>query len=306
MSVEAGWSFSMALKQDGTVWAWGDNYYGQLGDGTTTGRTTPTQVAGLLGATAIVTGHHHALALKQDGTVWAWGYNYAGQLGDGTSFTRITPVQVSGLSGITGIEADITHSLALKQDGTVWAWGDNYVGQLGDGTTIQRTSPVQVPGFSGAVSVQAGGGHSLALKQDGTVWTWGFNQNGQLGDGTLTNRYSPVLVSFAAGIEPLTYSATNTNSAQQNTVNKTFTMKAGDKLQVGTCNLTGASASGDTYLRLYGTSATQVAYNDDNCGGLASYIEYTAPTNGTYELRAGCFSSNSCSGTVVFKVTPAS
>ncbi|HLM46115.1 MAG TPA: hypothetical protein VK458_19750, partial [Myxococcaceae bacterium] len=160
--------------------------------------------------------------------------------------------------------------------------------------------------FSGAVAVQAGSFHSLALKQDGTVWTWGDNYYGQLGDGTLTDRYSPVMVSFAAEIQPLTFSASNTNSAQQNTVNRTFTLKAGDKLEVGTCNLTGATATGDTYLRLFGTSATQVAFNDDSCGGVASYIQYTAPTTGSYELRAGCYSGNSCSGTVIFKVTLAS
>ena len=110
----------------------------------------------------------------------------------------------------------------------------------------------------------------------------------------------------AAKIEPLTYSASNTNSAQQNTLNRTFTLKAGDKLEVGTCTLTGATASGDTYLRLFGTSGTEVASNDDSCGGVASYIQYTAPTTGNYELRAGCYSSGGCSGTVVFKVTPGS
>ena len=89
----------MALKSDGTVWAWGDNGYGQLGDGTTTDRTTPVQVSGLSGVTAIAAGCYHTVALKSDGTVWAWGYNGYGQLGDGTTTQRTTPVQVSGLYG---------------------------------------------------------------------------------------------------------------------------------------------------------------------------------------------------------------
>jgi hypothetical protein len=109
----------------------------------------------------------------------------------------------------------------------------------------------------------------------------------------------------ATTLETLTYSASSTNSAQQNTINRTVTLKAGDKLEVGTCNLPGATASGDTYLRLFGTSATEVTSNDDSCG-VASYLQYTAPTTGSYELRAGCFGGTSCSGTVVFKVTPGS
>ncbi|EPX62798.1 WD40 repeat domain protein [Cystobacter fuscus DSM 2262] len=106
------------------------------------------------------------------------------------------------------------------------------------------------------------------------------------------------------GTSPLTYSASNTNSAQQNTTNRTFTLNAGDMLKVGTCGVPGSSASGDTYLRLFG-GGFQVFGNDDNCGSTASFIQYTAATTGTYELRAGCFSSGSCSGTVTFSITPA-
>ncbi len=108
-----------------------------------------------------------------------------------------------------------------------------------------------------------------------------------------------------SGTDPLTYSASNTNSAQQNTTNRTFTLNAGDVLEVGTCNVPGSSATGDTYLRLFGTTGTQVAANDDSCGGLASYLQYTAATAGTYEVRAGCFSSGNCGGTVTFRITPA-
>ena len=103
---------------------------------------------------------------------------------------------------------------------------------------------------------------------------------------------------------PLAYSVTNTNSAQQATLNRTFTLKAGDTLEVGTCNVPGSSASGDTYLRLFG-AGTQVAFNDDSCGGTASFIQYTATSTGAYELRAGCYAGVSCSGTVTFRITPA-
>jgi hypothetical protein len=104
----------------------------------------------------------------------------------------------------------------------------------------------------------------------------------------------------------LTYSASNTNSAQQNTVNKTVSLTAGEKITLGTCGLTGASFSGDTWLRLRGPSGTEVASNDDECGGRGSKITYTAPTSGTYEIRAGCYSSGSCSGTVVWEITTSS
>ncbi len=306
--VSLGSNHSLAMKQDGTVWAWGNNDNGQLGDGTTVRRPTPVQVQGLSGCLALSGGIVQSLALKQDGTVWAWGGNGAGQLGDGTSIDRLTPVQVSGLSGVSAISAGSHQALAMKQDGTVWGWGYNGYGQLGDGTTTNRHSPVQTLGLSQVVSISAGTNmHSLALTKDGSAWAWGYNGYGQLGDGTAIARYTPVkvILPISSSLD-YSYSAANTNSAQQNTVNKTITLNAGDKLEVGTCNLTGASATGDTYLRLFGTSGTEVAYNDDNCGGVASFIQYTAPTTGSYELRAGCYSSNSCSGTVAYKVTPGS
>lgn len=145
-TIAAGSGHTLALKNDGTVWAWGDNYYGQLGDGTTTERHAPVQVTGLAGVTAIAAGGGHTVALRNDGTVWAWGDNYYGQLGDATATESHTPVQVTGLSGVTAIAGGGAHTVALKSDGTVWSWGDNSYGQLSDGTTTQRLTPVPVTG----------------------------------------------------------------------------------------------------------------------------------------------------------------
>ncbi|MDR0791389.1 MAG: hypothetical protein LBE47_02495 [Methanomassiliicoccaceae archaeon] len=192
--VAAGSFHSLALKYDGTVWAWGDNSSAQLGDGTHTDRSTPVRVSGLTNVIAITAGASHSLALKSDGTVWAWGSNGNGRLGDGTTTERRTPVQVSGLTDVTAIAAGNIHSLALKSDGTVWAWGSNTLGRLGDGTTTERRTPVQVSGLTDVKAIAAGGNHSLALKGDSTVWSWGHNGHSQLGDNSSTDSSIPVQV----------------------------------------------------------------------------------------------------------------
>lgn len=175
---------------DGTAWSWGGNSYGQLGDGTNIGRSTPAQVTNptdptgfLTDLTSVAAGGNHSLALKSDGTVWMWG--------DGSA----TPVQVPGLTNIIAVAGGDLHSLALESDGIVWAWGNNIWGQLGDGTTISSSSPVKVVELSDVMAVAAGGAHSLALKSDGSVYAWGDNFYGQLGDGTRISSFSPIKVS---------------------------------------------------------------------------------------------------------------
>jgi alpha-tubulin suppressor-like RCC1 family protein len=215
IAIAAGSSHTVALRRDGTVWAWGSNDLGQLGDGTTTQRTSPVQVSGLSGVTALVANNHHTLALRQDGTVWAWGYNSHGQLGDGTTTHRSSPVQVTGSSGATAVAAGAYHSLALRQDGTVWAWGYNAYGQLGDGSSTNRSTPASVPGLNGVTALAAGIYHTLALRQDGTVRAWGFNGNGRLGNGNNNNSYSPVQVTGLSGVTALAAGASHTVALRQ-------------------------------------------------------------------------------------------
>ncbi|MEI7596121.1 MAG: T9SS type A sorting domain-containing protein [Bacteroidota bacterium] len=191
---------SLALKSDGTVWSWGSNIYGALGNGSTNNTSVPGPVLVLSDIVSISAGGWHSVALKRNGTVWTWGWNTDGQLGDGTTSDRTIANQVPGLSGITAISAGTYHVLALKDDSTVWAWGDNVSGQIGDGTTIDKTSPVQVSGLTGIVKVSAGRFFSLAVKNDGTVWTWGENIYGQLGNGTTTESHVPVQVNGLTGI----------------------------------------------------------------------------------------------------------
>ena len=171
-----------ALKKDGTVWTWGDNAFGQLGNGGTTDSHIPIQA--LTGVIAVACGGQHTLALKANGTVMAWGNNNNGQIGDNSTTTRKSPVAVSGLTGVVAISAGFLSSYAVKSDGTVWAWGDNSHGQLGNNSTVDSHIPVQVSTITGITNISAGDFHVLALKSDNTVWSWGDNQFGEVGNGS--------------------------------------------------------------------------------------------------------------------------
>lgn len=204
-AVSVGMAYhTLSLKNDGSVWAWGRNGDGQLGDGTFVNRNIPAQVPGLANIVATAAGSGFSVALKNDGAVWAWGANWTGQLGIGTNNDSYVPVQLSDLSGIIGISAGYQHTLALKNDGTVWAWGANWNGELGMPNYIDSsTVPVQVGGISDVIAVAAGGQFSAVLKNDGTVWTWGSNQYGELGDGTNIDSYIPVQVVALTGIKAI-------------------------------------------------------------------------------------------------------
>jgi alpha-tubulin suppressor-like RCC1 family protein len=170
VAIDAGMRHSLALKSDGSVWAWGLDSSTQLGDGSTSNSNTPARVIGLRDVVAISGGEHHTLALKTDGTVWACGQNSDGQLGNGTfsfsQFTRSFAHQVSNLTDVVAIAAGSAHSLALKADGTVWAWGDNSKGQLGNETNDNSNIPVQVSGLTNVSAIAAGGLQSLALVEN--------------------------------------------------------------------------------------------------------------------------------------------
>jgi alpha-tubulin suppressor-like RCC1 family protein len=227
-------SSGYALMANGAVLAWGSNGSGQLGDGTTTLRTTPIQVSGLGAASAvssIAAGDAHALALMADGTALAWGSDTNGQLGRGTISGIPIPVQPIGLgtgSGAISLASRAQSTLTLRSDGTVLAWGSNANGQLGDGTLDNQNTPVSVacrvgdaPGSAfcsgtgqlrGVSEIARGVSHSLAVLVDGTVLTWGANTNGQLGDGTTTQRLRPVNVCAIGATPPC--SVANGNALQ--------------------------------------------------------------------------------------------
>ncbi len=193
-SVSAGGSHSLALRSDGTVWAWGDNTYGQLGDGTTQTRDVPVRVAGLANVVEVSAGYDHSLARRSDGSVWAWGSDYEGQLGDGGTVDRSVPVRVQGLQDAIAVSAGDSVSAAITRDGSVWVWGANFGAQLGDGTFDAHATPERLPDLTGVAAVAVGFGHTLVLESDGTVLAWGANGHGETGDGTLADRARPVVV----------------------------------------------------------------------------------------------------------------
>jgi alpha-tubulin suppressor-like RCC1 family protein len=197
--IAAGTGHAIALRDNGTVWTWGLNTFGQLGDGTFTERLTPIRVS-ISDAVSVEAGGNQSLAIRRDGTVWAWGSNVNGQLGDNSTINRVTPVQVHGLNNIVSVSSGWLFCAAVRSDGTVWTWGQNNQGQLGDNTTIDRHTPVQVQGLSNITAVAAGTGHTLALRSDGTVWAWGRNVDGHLGDGTNTARLTPVQIPTLSNI----------------------------------------------------------------------------------------------------------
>ena len=174
-SIALGDRHSCALLTNGTMKCWGSNYYGQLGDGTYTDRTTPFCVTG---------GTQHSCAVLTNGTMKCWGRNNHGQLGDGTTTDSTTPVGVSGITTARSIALGDRHSCALLTDGTMKCWGSNYYGQLGDGTTNDRSTPVVVSGITNATSIALGDRHSCALLTNDTMKCWGSNYYGQLGDGS--------------------------------------------------------------------------------------------------------------------------
>ena len=179
VAVSAGNSHSLVLKSDGSVWSFGSNQYGQLGDGTTTDRTTPVQVTGLTGVIAVAAARYNSYALQTDGAgggiVWAWGDNQFGQLGDGSTLTRSTPVRVSNLPSITalGVGFNSLFAAVLAGNGQVWTWGRNDFGQVGNDSLVDALTPVAAPTIGTARMVTSGLDYAIAIDATALGWAWG-------------------------------------------------------------------------------------------------------------------------------------
>lgn len=211
--VAAGFS-SLALKADGSLWVWGDNSTGQLGDGTLTARAEPFQLPAPLDPLNvpssgryihIASSGEHTLAIQADGTLWATGFNLHGQLGNGSTISSTVLVKIVSGSRWTAVAAGGLHSLAIQSDGSLWSWGRNLAGQLGNEAAIPGadvTTPARISAASGNdwIAISASELHSLAIKRNGTVWSWGGNVSGQLGSGNTADRSIPTALTVPAAI----------------------------------------------------------------------------------------------------------
>ena len=201
-AVAAGDMYSIALKEDGSVWGAGWNYHGQLGDGSRDDRHQFVEVMSS-GAVYIAAGSCHSLVVKRDGSVWTTGCNEFGQLGDGSEKESLNYVQVV-VSEVKAASAGKHHSMLLKLDGSVWAAGANQCGQLGYANLVSSSMFVKVIS-DGATAIAAGGYHTMVLKQDGSVWVTGSNKEGQFGDGTTNSERKFIKsIPYSAGVEQYT------------------------------------------------------------------------------------------------------
>ncbi|MCL2862085.1 MAG: leucine-rich repeat protein [Firmicutes bacterium] len=206
ISISSSASHSLAIDEFGNIWAWGNNNWGQLGNGTTMRSPIPLQISAGMRFTNVLAGDGNSFALDAQGNLWAWGLNNFGQLGNGTTESSLFPTIVNTAGRINNarvvsVSTGTNHSLAIDEFGNLWAWGSNANGRLGDGTAMGRTSPVRINtagriNNARIVSISAGNGHSLAIDEFGNLWAWGLNSYGQLGDGTTTSRNSPVQISI--------------------------------------------------------------------------------------------------------------
>lgn len=202
VEVAAGSNHSLAIRKDGSVWGWGDNSLGQLGDGTRTSRLEPVQIPGLEKTQAVAGGYVHSLALDGRGGLWSWGSNLYGQLGTSEVAESLQPRRVALPRPVVAIAAGWFFSLAVDDIGQVWAWGRNSRGQLGSGSTTDSARPQVISGLAAIRFVAAGHQHGLAMGRDGRVWGWGANDYGQVGVSRTDEMSLPRTFSMLETIAP--------------------------------------------------------------------------------------------------------
>ncbi|MFY7963930.1 MAG: hypothetical protein ACOVO1_03445, partial [Chitinophagaceae bacterium] len=197
VSASSGAGFALALKANGTLWAWGDNSQGQLGLGNNINVSTPTQVGTDSNWASVHCGFLHTVALKANGTLWAWGSNSEGNFGNGTTTSSNVPIQIGTDDNWIRLDAGLFFTVGLKANGTLWAWGANNEGQLGIGSTSPQNTPTRIGTDSTWVNFSVCSRNVGAIKSNGTLWVWGQNTNSQLGDGTTVRKTIPTQLGTA-------------------------------------------------------------------------------------------------------------
>ena len=205
-TVAIGQEHCLALRSDGSVWSWGNNQAGQMGNGAAN-CVFPLRVSGVSNVVGLAAGWNHSLAVEANGTVWTWGTNDGGQLGNGFNTNSPTPIQAGAgvLTNAIAVSGGMSHSLALLANGRVMAWGTNSVYELGNGTSTSSATPVFVSNLTSIIKISAGAYHSAALDSNGVVWCWGYGHYGQIGKGNSNSYNTPVsvlsnVVAVAAGL----------------------------------------------------------------------------------------------------------
>lgn len=207
--ISSGVEFSIGLKSNGTIWAWGNNSNGQLGIGSTVQKQKPVQIGTDTDWKTIDAGSFHVLAIKNNGTLWSWGLNSVGQLGNGGTTADVNaPVQVGSDTNWDKVIAGFAQSFAIKSDSSLWAWGYNTYNTLGLINPADPSVPNQVMPGSKWLDCSSGGAHTLAIQSDSTLWAWGYNATGQIGNGSTTQQDTPLQIdatpkwiSVSAGFE---------------------------------------------------------------------------------------------------------
>ena len=185
---------SGVIAQDGSLYMWGVNDFGQIGDGTTKNRYKPTKI--LDHVVSVSLGDYYSGAITQDGSLYMWGSNDSGQIGDGTTEDRYKPTKI--LDHVIAVSLQTGNSGAITQDGSLYMWGSNVYGEIGDGTEEDRYKPTKI--LDHVIAVSLGVGHSGAITQDGSLYMWGWNSDGQIGDGTTKARYTPTQITIPGGV----------------------------------------------------------------------------------------------------------